>query len=72
MGKLTSIPPAVKRYLELQFHPNWLMLKNELETLAKSIIKIQVTLTGVQAKLSLHISKGDPDNSTTRFTIVGL
>lgn len=44
--------------------------ENELEELAKNIIKSQVTLTGVQAKLSLHISKGDSD--TKRFTIVGL
>ena len=46
--------------------------ENERETLAKTNIKSQVTLTGVQAKLSLHISKGDSDNAAKRFTIVGL
>ena len=46
--------------------------ENDLETLAKTIIESQVTLTGVQAKLSLHISKGDSDNSAKWFTIVGL
>jgi len=46
--------------------------ENELETLAKTIIKSQVTLTGVQAKLSLHISKGESTDATKRFTIVGL
>src|SRR5690606_11622764 len=46
--------------------------ENELETLAKTIIKSQVTLTGVQAKLSLHISKGDSTDAPKRFTIVGL
>lgn len=44
--------------------------ENDLEALAKTIIKSQVTLTGVQAKLSLHITKSNSD--TKRFTIVGL
>src|SRR5690606_41688443 len=46
--------------------------ENELEPLAKTIIKSQVTLTGVQAKLSLHISRGDSPHATILFIIIGL
>lgn len=44
--------------------------KEEMETLARQVMRSQTTLTGVQAKLSLDIEqiKGEPQ----RFTIVGL
>lgn len=44
--------------------------KDEIEALAKQVVRSQTTLTGVQAKLSLDIekTKGEPQ----RFTIVGL
>lgn len=43
----------------------------DLEPLAKEIIQSQTALTGVQAKLSLHINN-NPDEAGKRFTIVGL
>ncbi len=46
--------------------------EEQLEELAKKVIKSQTTVTGVQAKLSLHITKDSDDDGTRRFTIVGL
>ena len=45
--------------------------RENLTDLAKQVIRSQTTLTGVQAKLSLDINKGDK-NEAERFTIVGL
>lgn len=42
---------------------------DELDTLAAQVIKSQTTLTGVQAKLSLHL---DRHKGSKRLTIVGL
>lgn len=44
----------------------------DLEPLAKEVIQTQTAVTGVQAKLSLHISKNNHDGKDKRFTIVGL
>ena len=45
--------------------------RNDLNDLARQVIRSQTTLTGVQAKLSLDINKGTA-GTTDRFTIVGL
>ena len=42
---------------------------SQIRQLAKSVIRTQTTVTGVQAKLSMDIQKIE---HTTRFTIVGL
>ena len=42
---------------------------DELDTLAAQVIQSQTTLTGVQAKLSLHL---DRHEGSKRLTIVGL
>jgi len=44
----------------------------ELEPLAKEVIQSQTAVTGVQAKLSLHISGTTTEGIGKRFTIVGL
>ncbi|MGL4955732.1 MAG: HipA domain-containing protein [Bacteroidales bacterium] len=44
--------------------------KDEIELLAKKVLRAQTTLTGVQAKLSLNIEK--PKGKPLRFTIVGV
>ncbi len=46
--------------------------ENDLEQLAKEVIQNHTTITGVQAKLSLHISKTNANNPIKKFTIVGL
>ena len=45
--------------------------RDQLTDLAEQLIRSQTTLTGVQAKLSLDIHKGET-NEPERFTIVGL
>lgn len=44
----------------------------DLEPLAKEIIQNQTVVTGVQAKLSLHITNNNQKGAGKRFTIVGL
>jgi serine/threonine-protein kinase HipA len=44
----------------------------DLEPLAIEVIQTRTAVTGVQAKLSLHILGGNKDGAGTRFTIVGL
>lgn len=44
----------------------------DLEPLAKEIIQKQTAVTGVQAKLSLHLSGNKNEAGPKRFTIVGL
>jgi len=44
----------------------------DLEPLAKEVIQSQTAVTGVQAKLSLHIAKNYNAEAGKRFTIVGL
>lgn len=44
----------------------------DLESLAKEVIQMQTAITGVQAKLSLHLTGNNKKESSKRFTIVGL
>jgi serine/threonine-protein kinase HipA len=44
----------------------------DLESLAKEVIQAQTAITGVQAKLSLHITNNKQKGEGKRFTIVGL
>lgn len=46
--------------------------EEDLEPLAKEVIQSQTTVTGVQAKLSLHITGNYKESRERRFTIVGL
>ena len=44
----------------------------QMEELALQIVRSQITVTGVQPKISLDISSGQNRNEPKRFTIVGL
>ena len=46
--------------------------ETQMEDLALQIIRSQVTVTGVQPKISLDVSSGQNKNEPKRFTIVGL
>jgi serine/threonine-protein kinase HipA len=46
--------------------------EEQIDTLALEIIKTQTSVTGVQAKISLHLPSGEAGNIPKRFTIVGL
>lgn len=56
----TTVPP------ELPYN------EDNIEELAEQVIKSQITLTGVQPKLSLHLTTADEPNRPKRFTIVGM
>lgn len=46
--------------------------EQDLEPLAKEVIQTRTAVTGVQAKLSLHITGNNKTGTDRRFTIVGL
>ncbi|MEI6846899.1 MAG: HipA domain-containing protein [Chlorobiaceae bacterium] len=46
--------------------------ESQLEKLAVEVIRSQITITGVQPKLSLHLAQGRHSGNPQRFTIVGL
>jgi serine/threonine-protein kinase HipA len=46
--------------------------ETDLEALAMEVVQSRTALTGVQPKLSLHISGRNKENKERRFTIVGL
>lgn len=46
--------------------------EDKMEELATQVIKSQMTVTGVQPKLSLHLASGENKKGPKRFTIVGL
>jgi len=46
--------------------------EDQLEGLAAEVIKTSTTVTGVQPKISLHLTKGNDVRALNRFTIVGL
>lgn len=46
--------------------------EEDLEPLAKEVIQSHTAVTGVQAKLSLHITGNNKKGSEQRFTLVGL
>ena len=63
-------PACSKKIFGQSIPPELPYSEDRLESLAEEIIKSHTTVTGVQPKLSLHLTKGD--NETKRFTIVGL
>ena len=46
--------------------------EEKMEALANQIVRSQTTVTGVQPKLSLHLTSGDNKMDPRRLTIVGL
>jgi len=46
--------------------------EEQIENLAAEVIKTHTTVTGVQPKLSLHLTKGDGYQAAKRFTILGI
>lgn len=46
--------------------------EEDLDVLAKEVIQSRIAVTGLQAKLSLHISGNSKEGTKRKFTIVGL
>lgn len=65
-------PACCKKIFGDKNPPQLPYAENQLEDLAKEVIKSHTAVTGVQPKLSLHLSNGNESRKTKKFTIVGL
>lgn len=65
-------PSCSKKIFGQPIPPALPYTEEDLEPLAKEVIKSQTAITGVQAKLSLHITGNTKEGTERRFTIVGL
>lgn len=61
-----------KKIFEQTIPPTLPYSEADLEALAKELIQSQTAVTGVQAKLSLHIANNNQREAGKRFTVVGL
>jgi serine/threonine-protein kinase HipA len=61
-----------KKFFGTPLPPVMQYAEKDLDSLAKEVIHSRTALTGVQSKLSLHISAVGSDTTQKRFTIVGL
>ena len=68
-GEVDFHKACSKKFFGVPTAPELPYSLDELDTLAAQVIKSQTTLTGVQAKLSLHL---DRHEDSKRLTIVGL
>ena len=68
-GEVDFHKGCCKKFFGIPEAPELPYSLDELDTLAAQVIRSQTTLTGVQAKLSLHLDRHD---GSKRLTIVGL
>ena len=68
-GEVDFHKGCCKKFFGIPEAPELPYSLDELDTLAAQVIQSQTTLTGVQAKLSLHLDRHD---GSKKFTIVGL
>lgn len=68
-GEVDFHKGCCKKFFGIPEAPELPYSLDELDTLAAQVIQSQTTLTGVQAKLSLHLDRND---GSKRLTIVGL
>ncbi len=68
-GEVDFHKGCARKFFGVQHAPELPYSLNDLDYLATQVIKSQTTLTGVQAKLSLHL---DRHEGSRRLTIVGL
>lgn len=68
-GEVDFHKGCAKKFFGMQSAPDLPYSLNDLDALAAQVIKSQTTLTGVQAKLSLHL---DRHEGSKRLTVVGL
>ncbi|HHJ10533.1 MAG TPA: type II toxin-antitoxin system HipA family toxin [Bacteroidetes bacterium] len=65
-------PACSRKFFETKTPPVLPYSENEMLKLGEQVIKSQTTVTGVQPKLSLELSKPSGTSEPQRFTIVGL
>lgn len=70
-GQTDYHPACARKFFGAATPPRLPYVRSQLGDLAQKVVRSQTTLTGVQAKLSLDISRGG-QGVQPRFTIVGL
>lgn len=65
-------PPCSKKFFGKPVPPALPYTEEQMLELAEQVVRSHVTVTGVQPKLSLHISPSTNKTEPERFTIVGL
>ena len=61
-----------KKIFGIQLPPVLPFSENNINELAAQVLQSQTAVTGVQAKLSLHLASAEQANLARRFTIVGM
>jgi serine/threonine-protein kinase HipA len=65
-------PACSKKIFNQPTPPELPYTEKQMEDLARQVVQSQITITGVQPKLSLDLSSGEGRNENKRLTIVGL
>lgn len=72
IGEIDFHPTCCKKIFDQPMPPTLPYSENELNELGLKVIQSQITVTGVQPKLSLNLEKSKGKGGTRRFTIVGV
>ena len=65
-------PSCSRKIFDQPIPPELPYTEAQMADLALKVVQTQVAVTGVQAKLSLHLESGEGKSTPKRFTIVGL
>ena len=65
-------PRCIKKMFGVTIPPVLLYSENDMDALALQVLQTQAVITGVQPKLSLHLTTAEKPNVGKRFTIVGM
>lgn len=71
-GEMDFHPSCSKKIFNAPTPPELPYTEAQMDELALKVIRSQITITGVQPKLSLDVTPGTRKNGPRRFTIVGL
>lgn len=70
-GQVDFHPGCARKFFGSKTAPILPYTRNNMAELARQVIRASVSVTGVQAKMSLDVNRGDK-NEPAKFTIVGL
>ena len=70
-GQVDFHPSCARKFFGSKTAPILPYTRNNMAELARQVIRASVSVTGVQAKMSLDVNRGDK-NEPAKFTIVGL
>ena len=70
-GQVDFHPSCARKFFGSAIVPVFPYTRDNMSELARQVIRASVSVTGVQAKMSLDVNRGDK-NEPAKFTIVGL